>query len=100
MSFTHLLKKLLTPKLKVAVLEKACASPVQPSRSSLCGQSVGTSRKFPLCPHWILCWSWFKSELDELNSPVGFISEYKVTAVKFSGFISPGYPSILIYRNP
>ena len=44
-------KKLFTPKLNAAVLENACASPVQPSRSSRCGQSVGTSKKFPFWPH-------------------------------------------------
>ena len=33
-----------------AVGENTCASPVHPSRSSRCGQSVGTSTKLPFCP--------------------------------------------------
>src|SRR5690242_7706897 len=89
-SLSHLAKKLFTPKLKEAVRENACASPVHPKRSSLCGQSVGTSRKLPRCPHWILCCNWLINGLEEVNVPVGFISEYSVTAVKFSGLISPG----------
>ena len=36
--------------VKDAVGAKTCASPVQPMRSSRCGQSVGTSRKLPIWP--------------------------------------------------
>ena len=38
----------------VAVREKTWASPIQPSRSSRWGQSVGTSRKFARCVHTML----------------------------------------------
>ena len=62
-------------RAKVAVAEKACASPVHPSRSSLWGQSVGMSIKLPFCPHWILCCSLLTrvSEVEKL--PVASMSE-------------------------
>ena len=41
---TRLVKKAEMSKLNAAVGMKNCASPVQPSRSSRCGQSVGTSK--------------------------------------------------------
>src|SRR5438045_6168871 len=63
-SFNHFTKKLCDCILNVAVLEKACASPVHPKRSSRCGQSVGTSKKLPFCPHWILCCNWFNKGLE------------------------------------
>src|SRR2546430_5611293 len=44
-SASHLVKNPATSKLKAAVGANAWASPVQPRRSSRCGQSVGTSRK-------------------------------------------------------
>ena len=50
-SIIQFVKKLAASILKQAVGQKTCASPVQPMRSFLCGQSVGTSRKFPRCPH-------------------------------------------------
>ena len=68
-SFSHFVKKPATSMLKAAVREKAWASPVQPSRSSRCGQSVGTSRKLPFCPQTMLCWSWLMSGLEVSNSP-------------------------------
>ncbi len=54
-SRSHFVKKPATSMLKAAVREKTCASPVQPSRSSRCGQSVGTSTKLPFCPQRRLC---------------------------------------------
>ena len=45
----HLLKKAATSMLNAAVEAKTWASPVQPSRSSRCGQSVGTSMKLARC---------------------------------------------------
>ena len=50
--------------------EKTCTSPVQPSRSSRCGQSVGTSRKLPRMLHTTFSWNWFSRVSDELNQPV------------------------------
>src|SRR5215204_2622879 len=74
-SFSHLVKKADTSMLNAAVRQNACASPVHPSRSSRCGQSVGTSRKFPLCPHSILCCSWFTKESEQAKVPLTGISE-------------------------
>jgi hypothetical protein len=45
--------------LKAAASQKTLASPVQPSRSSRCGQSVGTPKKFERWLHRLLrhnCW--------------------------------------------
>ena len=42
MSGTHFVKKPAMSMLKMAVCEKAWMSPIQPRRSSRCGQSVGT----------------------------------------------------------
>ena len=52
---SHLAKKPATSMLKAAVRANTWASPVQPSRSSRCGQSVGTSRKLPFWPQTMLC---------------------------------------------
>ncbi len=43
-STSHLVKKAATSALQVAVRMKTWASPIQPSRSSRCGQSVGMLR--------------------------------------------------------
>src|ERR1700761_2570278 len=86
-SFIHLVKKLCTFILNDAVRENTCASPVQPKRSSRCGQSVGTSKKLPFCPHWILCCSWLIIGFDDVKLPVGVISEYNATAVTSPGLI-------------
>lgn len=52
-----------------AVAANACASPVHPRRSSRCGQSVGTDRKFPRNDHTTLLWnrlsaSWLQAKVD------------------------------------
>ena len=44
--------------LSVAVGMKTCASASQPSRSSRCGQSVGTEMKLPRWPQLMLRQSW------------------------------------------
>ncbi len=69
-SASHLVKKPATSMLKLAVREKTWASPVQPRRSSRCGQSVGTSRKLPFWPQRMLCWSWFSSGFEVSKRPV------------------------------
>ena len=43
----------------LAVGANACASPVQPSRSSRCGQSVGTETKLSRCDQTTFSWSRF-----------------------------------------
>src|SRR3954449_2331326 len=60
-------------------------SPVQPSRSSRCGQSVGTSRKLPFCPHTELLTSWFTPAWEHWNQPTRFMSECTTTASRSSG---------------
>ena len=89
-SFSHFVKKAATSMLKAAVAEKACASPVHPRRSSRCGQSVGTSRKFPFWPQMMLCWSWLTSGFDVSNALARAISEWTTTPVRLSGVTSPG----------
>jgi hypothetical protein len=79
--------------LKAAVREKTWASPVQPSRSSRCGQSVGTSRKLPFCPQRMLCWSWSSIGFDVVSRPVTAMSEWTTTPVRPSSVSSPGQPS-------
>ena len=47
----------------------------QPSRSSRCGQSVGTDRKLPRWPHVMLRYSWLTSSLEHSKRPVHGVSE-------------------------
>ena len=54
----------------VAVGAKTWRSPVQPSRSSRCGQSVGTSTKLPRVLHTTLSWNLLSSALEQSNHPV------------------------------
>ena len=61
--------------LKAAVRTKTWMSPVQPSRSSRCGQSVGTSTKLPFWPQVMLCWSWLTSGSEQVKEPVGAMAE-------------------------
>ena len=50
--------------------------------SSRCGQSVGTSRKFPFCPHSTLAISRLTRLFPVVSTPSFGISEYKTSAVK------------------
>ena len=45
----------------------ACASPVQPSRSSRCGQSVGTETKLSRCDQKTFEWNWSRASCEERN---------------------------------
>ena len=47
-----------------AVAANACASPVQPRRSSRCGQSVGNETKLSRCDHMTLLWNWSSCGLE------------------------------------
>ena len=53
-----------------AVGENTWMSPVQPSRSSRCGQSVGTSRKLPRIPQTTFSWNRLSSSCEDSNQPV------------------------------
>ena len=50
-----------------AVGANACASPVQPSRSSRCGQSVGTETKLSRCDQKTFEWNRSSAACDERN---------------------------------
>ena len=69
-SASHELRKPPTSYKKEAVGAKTWMSPVHPSRSSRCGQSVGTSRKLPRMPHTTFSCSWLRSASEEVNQPV------------------------------
>ena len=58
--------------------------PVQPRRSSRCGQSVGISTKFPFWPHMMLCWSWLRSGSEHSKLPVGVMSEWSTITASVS----------------
>ena len=61
--------------LSAALGRKTWASASQPSRSSRCGQSVGTERKLPRWPHVTLRQSWLTRSLEHSNRPVHGVSE-------------------------
>ena len=69
-------------------------SPVQPSRSSRCGQSVGTSTKLPRMPHTTFAWSWF-SELGRSSrtSPCARSRCARRRRRRSAGSTAPGQPS-------
>ena len=73
-----------------AVRQKAWQSPVQPSRSSRCGQSVGTSTKLPRCPHWMLWKSWLTRSSEQPKPEVTAMSELMTTPAKSRTSISHG----------
>ena len=55
---------------KDAVGAKTCRSPVQPSRSSRCGQSVGTSTKLPRMPQTTFSCSRSRRGSEQVKVPV------------------------------
>src|SRR5215471_5843460 len=70
MSVLYFLEKVLRSMLYVAVRQKTCASAVHPSRSSRCGQSVGTPTKLERCPHKMLLNSLLIIELPVISAAV------------------------------
>ena len=76
----------------VAVGRKTCASASQPSRSSRCGQSVGTEMKLPRWPQLMLRQSWLTSSSEHSNQPLRGVSECTTRPVIVSGLGSPGMP--------
>src|SRR5215469_18202396 len=79
-SFKNLCENNWISKLKVPVRQKTPASPIQPSRSSLCGQSVGMLRKFPRCPHSPTFHMRFTRSLDVTSLPVGSPTRLLITS--------------------
>ena len=69
-------------------------SPVQPSRSSRCGQSLGMDRKLPRMLHNTLSCNRFSCGCDDDQLPVRRMSLWQTTAVTSSiGSAPPGQPS-------
>ena len=85
---------------KVAVGAKTPRSPAQPSRSSRCGQSVGTSMKLPRIVQTTLSWSRLSSGSEQSNQPLRAMSVWITTASRSSGDGVPGHPSTSTYRKP
>ena len=69
-------KNALQSILNIALPQNTCASPVQPSLSSLWGQSVGTFIKLPLWLHTACCYIFlFTVSSEQEKLPVSFKSE-------------------------
>ena len=68
-----------------AVAQKTCASPVQPSRSSRWGQSVGTSKKLPFWPQTEFKNSRLTSGEEVSMVPIRSSREPRTQAVKSAG---------------
>src|ERR1700733_7393788 len=94
----HFSKNCSTSRLKAAVPQNISASPDQPSRSLLCGQSVGMSKKLLFRLHSILCCSLLIMLSEQLNVPVCFKSECRAIEVQFS--FEAVKPSTLAYLKP
>src|SRR5215218_3514682 len=80
-SVIHFSKKAATSILKEAVRVKIWASPIQPRRSSRCGQSVGTLRKLPRWPQTMFSWSLLTRELEHSKDPLGGVAEWTTRPV-------------------
>ena len=83
-----------------AVGAKTCRSPVQPSRSSRCGQSVGRSTKLPRMPQTTFSCSRSTSASEQVKVPVRRRSVWTTTASRASAVSSPGQPVTSAYRKP
>ena len=94
-------RKPATSNRNVALGANTWRSPVQPRRSSRCGQSVGTSTKLPRIPQTTFSCSRSSSSFEHVNVPVRSKSEWITTAVKSRGSTSAsGQPSTSTYRKP
>ena len=98
-SVSQLARKARLSALAHAVGAKTMMSPVQPSRSSRCGQSVGTARKLPRWDQLTLRNSWLTRSSEHSNRPVGARSEL-TTATSASSTETSGDASISAYRKP
>ena len=89
-SCTHLVKNEATSRFPVAVRTKIWASPIHPSRSSRCGQSVGMLKKLPRWPQSMLDTSWLTIGLSHSNVPALGVSECRTQPVTASAGGVPG----------
>ena len=83
--------------LNKAVSEKTCASPVQPKRSSRCGQSIGISRKLSF---WLL--NAFSILYLYYGIKDGSITNFTPTTFLFGAKAAPGYrraKAIILFIN-
>ena len=71
----------LTSMFSVAVGMNTCASASQPSRSSRCGQSVGTEMKLPRWPQLMFRHSWLTRSSEHSNQPLRGVSEWTTRPV-------------------
>ena len=85
---------------KAAVGAKTWMSPVQPKRSSRCGQSVGIETTLPRRLHTTLSCRRCSNGCDVRNEPVRSRSLCTTTAVTAPSGISPGHPETSAYRKP
>ncbi|OLT08609.1 hypothetical protein BJF90_44940 [Pseudonocardia sp. CNS-004] len=92
-SVSHEARKPSQSNRYVAVGANTWMSPVQPSRSSRWGQSVGTCRKLPRIPHTTFSCSRSTSSEELSNQPVRRMSVCTTTATTAAGSSSPGQPS-------
>ena len=100
-STSHDARKPAQSYRKRAVGAKTWMSPVQPSRSSRCGQSVGRSRKLPRMPQTTFSCSRFSSGSEHSNQPVRSMSRVaRRRATTSAASSSPGHPSTSAYRKP
>ena len=97
-SSLNLPRKFATSRLNVDVPEKMPMSPVQPSRSSRCGQSLGTDSMFERSPHRMLCCSWFTSAFDVVNVPVCAPDVHIARPVNVAAVGADGRPVSSTYR--
>ena len=80
-SRSHDIQNDSTSKRVLAVGAKAWASPVQPRRSSRCGQSVGNDTKLSRCDHATLEWSCSRRGSEEAKVERGVSALEMATAV-------------------
>ena len=78
--------------LKVDVAAKMAMSPVQPSRSSRCGQSVGIDSMFERSPQRMLCCNWLTSALEVVSVPSWAPVVHAARPVTLSAVGVPGKP--------
>ena len=98
-SASQLARKARLSALAQAAGEKTMMSPVQPSRSSRCGQSLGMARKLPRWDQVTLRNSWLTLSSEQAKVPVTSRSE-DTTATSTSSTTTSGEVSMSAYRNP
>lgn len=101
MSFIHDDSMPLTSNRKETVSANMLISPVQPSRSSRWGQSVGMPTKLPRMLHTMFSCSRLSRGSEQRKCPVRRMSEWITTPTTSSTVRgdAAGHPSTSTYRN-